>query len=190
MAEAADNDNISICTKLDDLAICILKVMRNIMLERQYLDGNLKDGFINMAKSRYLMRGQKISRHQINTSNLLASKKVISNDNSVNEVKFNSFHILKKESPGASGEVTTKMDSFNDSGDSDSENPYRNEISSSVENPLYWFGLLVPDALKSCQSRFEQALETSVKIATLQNELKALCESYRNLRQEKYATSA
>lgn len=187
MAEAADIDNLSICSKLDELAICILKVMRNIMLERQYLDANLKDGFINMAKSRYLMRGQKISRHQINTSNLLASKKVISNDNSVNEVKFLSFDILKKELTGASGEVTSKMDSFNESGDS--ENPSKNEISSSVENPLHWFGLLVPDALKSCQSRFEQALETSVKIVTLQNELKALCESYRNLRQKKYATS-
>lgn len=187
MAEAADYDSTSICSKLDDLAICILKVVRNIMLERQYLDGNLRDGYINMAKSRYLMRGQKISRHQINISNLIASTKVISNDNSVNDVKFNSFHILKKEFIGSSDEITSRMNSFNEN--DDSEKPSRNEMSSSVENPLHWFGLLVLDALKSCQSRFEQALETSVKIATLQNELKALCESYRNLRQKKYTAS-
>lgn len=190
MAELADIDNLSICTKLDNLAIRILNVMRNIILERQYLDGNLKDGFINMAKSRYLMRGQKISRHQINTSNLLASKKVISNDSSIDEVKFSSFHILKKELTGTSGEVTFKNDSSDES--VDSENSSRSGMSSptSVENPLHWFGLLVPDALKSCQSRFQQALETSVKIVTLQNELKALCESYRDLRQNKYAASA
>ena len=193
MAEAVEEGEagyLNICNELDNLAIRILNVMRNIMLERQYLDGNLKDGFINIAKSRYLMRGQKISKHQINTSNLIASKKVSSSDNTINGVKFTSFHIHKKKFSSVSEEVPSKFVSSDENCDRESSSRNEKNSLSTVENPLHWFGLLVPDALKSSQSRFEQALETSVKIVSLQNELKALCESYRNLKQKKHAALA
>lgn len=202
-------DYSKLCEQLDDLAMQILNIMQSIILERQYLDANCQDGFINMAKSRYLMRGQKIGVLQINTTNLTASKKVIANLDMIDDVNFTSFDMSEK---GNSSDLPEKCKSHFDkanlkeasnTGDIEANTMERNgnlnseeislnnksDPSSSVGNPLNWFGVLVPNSLKTCQARFEQAVETSVKIATFQSKLNSFCEEYRKLRKLKYISS-
>lgn len=40
-----------------------------------------------------------------------------------------------------------------------------------VQNPLKWFGVLVPQNLKCAQKRFQESLLCSVKLANLQSEI-------------------
>lgn len=203
MADVAEVNEVNyskVCDRLDNLAIQILNVMQNIILERQYLDDNLKEGFINMAKSRYSMRGQKIGILQINPEKLNASKKVVSNLDTTDGIKFTSFSVSEKEKSlnvseekqscsatesNTTGSTKTVHSERSETCPSDEAHNSQNNFMSPGENLLKCFGVLVPNTLKVCQSRFEQAIVTSVKIVTLQNELKALSEEYRRLRKQK-----
>lgn len=173
---------------LDNLSIAILDALQNIVLEKQYLDANLKEGYINMAKSRYLMRGQKISTLQINTSKLVPSFKVLTSSDSVEGVEYLNYQSLElpvgnptkrrsqEEIEGLSEKLkNTSMDS--NAGEKDDS-----ETSNECSDPLKWFGVLVPESLRICQSRFKQATETALKIASLQNQLRGLGDKYKELK--------
>ncbi|XP_072027051.1 coiled-coil domain-containing protein 115-like [Amphiura filiformis] len=51
----------------------------------------------------------------------------------------------------------------------------------SLVDPLHWFGILVPSALRQGQTNFVQAVEHSVRIASLQNQLMSVQEKYKSL---------
>lgn len=42
------------------------------------------------------------------------------------------------------------------------------------KSPLTWFGVMVPQALRGCQTQFENALEVAVKLAELQSQMQTL----------------
>lgn len=196
----AASDNIdpnftNICGKLDNLAIQILNVMQTIVYERQYLDESLRDGYINMAKSRYLMRGQKINTFQINTSNLRASKKITRDTENGNGIEFPTFHVSNSTNRcmeddhlvnAENGLRNLKIGKVENSYEfNNSKKDFSNDDNSSANNPLQWFGVLVPPSLKNCQARFEQVIETVTKLTTLQSQLIVLSQEYRNLREQK-----
>ena len=42
------------------------------------------------------------------------------------------------------------------------------------KSPLTWFGVMVPQALRGCQTQFENALEIAVKLAELRSQMQML----------------
>ncbi|XP_015903827.1 coiled-coil domain-containing protein 115 [Parasteatoda tepidariorum] len=190
-----DSTNLeSLNEKLDKLSLSILKSMQSIILERQYLEDNLKEGYINLAKSRYLMRGQKISMLQINTSTLKSSLRSLSSEDFVEEAKYINFNIFEHNSSNIEEnglkqrftddeKLSKRMDETLSFSECNSEEATNSNIKEN--DPLRWFGVLVPDSLKNSQMRFLQATKTALKLASLQNELNALCVVYRTLRLKK-----
>ncbi|KFM64837.1 Coiled-coil domain-containing protein 115, partial [Stegodyphus mimosarum] len=194
-----------ICKQLDDLAISILKTLHEIISERQYLDDNLREGYICMAKSRYLMRGQKIDIVQVDTSNLRAAKKVFCEHDTIEKVEFLNYKILETDQVTSdancikyrSSEMLEsklsqdfehlsieKENSTNLTAET-SEKEEETSSDNKDKDPLYWFGVLTPASLKKCQSHFQQAIATAAKIVSLQSQLKSLGIKYRELRKEK-----
>ncbi|CAL1290310.1 unnamed protein product [Larinioides sclopetarius] len=187
-----------LCKKLDELSITILKTLQSIMLERKYLDDNLKEGYINMAKARYLMRGQKIGIHQVNSSNLTATLK-ISNYLDVDEgVKYLNYKLdedsvpqkdanLKFRTVNVEKELVAGQISASDEVDSQYEDLKTSEdnMHSNSNDPLKWFGVLVPESLRNCQTRFKQSACTALKIGSLHNKLGELQKEYKMLKSQK-----
>ena len=53
-------------------------------------------------------------------------------------------------------------------------------------NPLNWYGVLVPQSLKQCQSKFKRAAELSCKLASLKLKYSSLQQRYRDLKLQKH----
>ncbi|XP_035212686.1 coiled-coil domain-containing protein 115-like [Stegodyphus dumicola] len=204
-AQETGEEYFGICKQLDDLAICILKTLHEIISERQYLDDNLREGYICMAKSRYLMRGQKIDILQVDTSNLHATKKIFCEHDTIEKVEFLNFKILETDQVildancmkyrssqmlenklGQDFEhLSIKRGNSNNLTAEISEKEKETSSNNKDKDPLYWFGVLTPASLKKCQSHFQQAVATAAKIASLQSQLKSFAIKYRELRKGK-----
>ncbi|KAM9785490.1 coiled-coil domain-containing protein 115 [Neosynchiropus ocellatus] len=65
----------------------------------------------------------------------------------------------------------------------DTQLPPRRRDSSPRQDPLKWFGILVPQTLKQAQTSFKQAIELSAQIATLQARLLKTRQELQNLLQ-------
>ena len=59
------------------------------------------------------------------------------------------------------------------------------EMSPKKKDPLKWFGVLVPQALRNSQKKFQQAVVLSCDLATLKVKLNSLQSHYNQLMQEK-----
>ncbi|XP_054718706.1 coiled-coil domain-containing protein 115-like [Uloborus diversus] len=180
--------------------------MKSIISERLDLDKHLQEGYIDMAKSRYLMRGQEISILQVNESNLLATRKVVSSVVKEEGREFISFtlsEVLPSDDNGNAenlrfrhskkgkneNELTQDFKELSLSNEDVSSSLHESTNASvpNVVDPLHWFGILVPREFRNCKTKFQESIGTAIKIVTLQNELKALCSSYRSLRLQKKA---
>ncbi|KAM9856207.1 coiled-coil domain-containing protein 115 isoform 2-T2 [Aulostomus maculatus] len=58
------------------------------------------------------------------------------------------------------------------------------------QDPLKWFGILVPQSLKHAQSSFQQGVQLSAEIATLQTEVLTTRQEMRRLHQRKSSAAA
>ncbi|KAF8792042.1 Coiled-coil domain-containing protein 115 [Argiope bruennichi] len=161
--------------KLDELSITILRTLQSIMFERKYLDANLQEGYINMAKARYLMRGQKVGIHQVNSTNLTATFK---NDATL---KLRSVNV---ENQLVDDQVSVLAPDEVDCKNEDSKTS-KETICSNYNDPLKWFGVLVPESLRTCQTRFKQSTCTALKIISLHNKLRELHKEYKILKLQK-----
>ncbi|GBL95011.1 hypothetical protein AVEN_187518-1 [Araneus ventricosus] len=189
-----------LCRKLDELSISILKTLQSIMVERKYLDANLKEGYINMAKARYLMRGQKIGILQVNNSNLIATFKISSYLDVDEGVEYLNYKVdedslpekdvnLKFRTVNAEKQLVDDQtsDSATDEVDSQTEGlrTSKDSMHSNSSDPLKWFGVLVPESLRTCQSRFKQSACTALNITSLHNKLRELQKEYNTLKSQK-----
>ncbi|XP_055939238.1 coiled-coil domain-containing protein 115-like [Argiope bruennichi] len=186
--------------KLDELSITILRTLQSIMFERKYLDANLQEGYINMAKARYLMRGQKVGIHQVNSTNLTATFKVSSYLDVDEGVEYLNYKLDEVSLP--QNDATLKLRSVNvenqlvddqvsvlapdevDCKNEDSKTS-KETICSNYNDPLKWFGVLVPESLRTCQTRFKQSTCTALKIISLHNKLRELHKEYKILKLQK-----
>jgi len=60
----------------------------------------------------------------------------------------------------------------------------------SRQDPLHWFGILVPMPLRQSQAAFRHAVDVACKIASLQMRLLDICEQYRSALKSKSCISS
>ncbi|GFT14251.1 uncharacterized protein NPIL_390311 [Nephila pilipes] len=191
--------------EMDEISKSILHTLQSILMERKYFEANLKEGYINMAKSRYLMSGRKIDIHQVNSSSLTSSFRVSSYldvDDADQDVTFLNYHPvddteqeknkneLKHRSVNSDDrhveDVQQVCLSSGEEGNNETSD-IKDNVSLGYVDPLKWFGILVPENLRTCQSHFKQSLITAVKITSLQNKLLTLSKKYMELKIRKRA---
>ena len=54
-----------------------------------------------------------------------------------------------------------------------------------VQDPIQWFGVLVPSSLRNGQHKFQTAIELSGEVATVEARLKQIVEKYEHLKRNK-----
>lgn len=153
------NDLDRICTTLDKLTLDTLTLMEEHVQVKLNLENTMNDGILNLAKSRYILGHNNVSSLQLPTEDgqeFEAATVIHSQENKVLGYKMYDLEIMKKS-----------------------------DDSTKLQDPLKWFGVLVPQNLHTAQNRFRQALTWIGEIANIQERLDYNCKKLGQLRQLK-----
>ncbi|XP_017270541.1 coiled-coil domain-containing protein 115 [Kryptolebias marmoratus] len=178
------------CLLLDEKLLHFMDQLELLEKKRTSLNSLIEQGWFSMTKARYSMGNKLVSALQYaNEMDPLVCVHVRTLDSG--EVVFcteKSAHKCSEEStkdhtcvenvgPQEEGirhrkkkkNITEKKPGEDASGErSPDDNVVRKGDRDPLQDPLKWFGILVPQPLKQAQSSFKQAIELSAEIAALQ----------------------
>ncbi|KAJ8883571.1 hypothetical protein PR048_015415 [Dryococelus australis] len=132
----------AVCRQLDVLAVEMLELMQEQLRVKAQLTDVMKNGFLNLAKARYISGNTSISALQLPSEDhdLRAQTTVVREGG-----------LLQLVTPESQQMAYGEGEEFEKSTD-----------------PLQWFGVLVPRNLRQAQSNFHSALEWAVDGANVQ----------------------
>lgn len=150
----ASEDVDKICTILDKLTLDALLLIEEEIQTKLNIENAMSLGETNLAKARYIMGQNKVSTIQLPTEN------------------SPEFTAAVKVYPNESDKL------FNNK----SYEIQPTEKSENVQDPIKWFGVLVPQTLTQAQKMFRQALQWTVKAVNVQTELHETMETMNKLK--------
>ncbi|XP_044006305.1 coiled-coil domain-containing protein 115-like [Aphidius gifuensis] len=155
------NEMEQINEDLDKLLLRCLQLTEEKIVYTVQLENFMKDGLIEIAKSRYIQ-----GRETVGISN-------VPNDKSSDSL-FQLETSYDKKEPGSN--PLPKFDIH-----------LKNKEDIETCNPIKWFGVLVPQSLKTAQHKFQESIYLSVKIANITAELENNLHDF-NITKEKIKT--
>ncbi|XP_058805586.1 coiled-coil domain-containing protein 115 isoform X3 [Phymastichus coffea] len=161
----ADKRLEEICESLDNLTIDSLQLMEEKILLNVQLENLLRQGHIDLAKARYIRGKESIGMLQIPSEDKEA-KSIFNLETTFDESQGESIPHF---------DISLKTKSKED----DKE----------AQDPIKWFGLLVPQSLKSAQKHFQEAIYLTVKLANLQSQMAEISKQSESLRSLKKLAS-
>ncbi|XP_074662063.1 vacuolar ATPase assembly protein VMA22-like [Tubulanus polymorphus] len=196
-----------ICEALDNIACKYFETLEELNETRDEIHISMKDGFLYMSKSRYSMGNKWVRADQYNTKmksdskvsvalsedkfgiictryepfavmDAIASDTCTKNDSGLRKRKNTNFdHIVKANSNGIAEDFAGLTVHGNSNDD-------KQEVEIQ-KDPITWFGLLVPQALRRCQTQFKDAIMFIPRIASLQARLIYLRNIFHELTKQK-----
>ncbi|EDO42154.1 predicted protein, partial [Nematostella vectensis] len=184
-----------VCETLDELTLDFFEKYEELRQKRFELCSLMRDGYLSLSQARYSMGNKAVGPLQY-SENMTALARV--------ELGKNSFH-LSKQRPGQKTEeqeATEASKNINDDGlrkrkvgnPEEKDNKEIKELESGIAelgitytDPIKWFGVLVPSALRTGQNEFSTAVELCCDVANLENDLKRLVERFNELKHQKKA---
>ena len=142
-----DDQLDSVCKKLDDLTILQFDLLDEQLKMISKLENVLMNGFIHLAKSRYIKGERSVSTLQI---------------------------------PGEESDVQPTTTVLRNS-----ENKLEIQKNVNSNDPIKWFGVLVPSSLRQSQSSFQQVLEIVVEIVNTRMEAAETMKEFNQLSKTK-----
>lgn len=177
--------------QLDEKLMRFMDQLELLEEKRATLNSLIEQGWFSMSKARYSMGNKQVSVLQYASEmEPLVCVNARMQDNG--EVQFCTEQPTQKSSKESAKDLRpiedvgpqeegvrrrnkpkkekTEKDSSEDASSKKSPevNPVRKSEQSPQQDPLKWFGILVPQSLKQAQSSFKQVIELSAEIATLQ----------------------
>ena len=154
-----------ICESLDNLTIQNLELIEEKVQTSVELENLLRQGHIDLAKARYIRGREKVGMLQ-----------VPSEDHDIRSLFNLETTYEKSESDDAK-----KIPNFDIS-------LRKSDKEEELQDPIKWFGVLVPHSLKSAQKHFQDALYLTIKLANIQAQLTKINGDVDVLRAKKVAT--
>ncbi|KAF6209570.1 hypothetical protein GE061_015318 [Apolygus lucorum] len=201
---AKGNHLDEVCKELDELSMRMLDLMKQYIDLKMTMEDHVKTGSLHLAKSRYIMGNKSVSVLQLPTeeSELSAQTKVVGSDGDVSDLKLELSKMslseensknARDDDPQEDGLKKRKGKKENDSGDKDNKpsNDIKDEQNKSpkkrdaMQDPLKWFGVLVPQNMRLAQTSFNKAIEISIDLANVQLEMNSVREKFTTLVVEK-----
>ncbi|XP_041129723.1 coiled-coil domain-containing protein 115 isoform X1 [Polyodon spathula] len=194
-----------VSVRLDGLLLRFMDQMENLQEKRIMLNSLIEAGWFSMSKARYAMGNKCVSSLQYGHE-MAPLVRLHTRALEKGEVQFRTERMEpkpvenSKEEPKQVEEIGPKEEvgvrrrkTVNKK--TDQEDPLepkdvpdtkektepdrmvKGQISS--QDPLKWFGILVPQSLKQAQSSFKQVIELAAEIAALQTQIEATREEFR-----------
>nr|XP_033779082.1 coiled-coil domain-containing protein 115 [Geotrypetes seraphini]XP_033779090.1 coiled-coil domain-containing protein 115 [Geotrypetes seraphini] len=206
---AGEDEKVTVvCQELDQLVLKLMSKLETLQEKRQTFNNLVEQGWLSLSQSRFAMGNKSVSSlqygHQMTPSvhvctcaceNGSWSFEVGNTDNGerksptkglldqpeVQEIGFKEQVLrrrkgdLSRKDPPVSRDIPTeKLKSMRQGG---GPGP--------AQDPLKWFGVLVPQSLRQAQNSFKKGLSLAVDIATLQSSIETIYEQYRALLEKK-----
>ncbi|CAG0884763.1 unnamed protein product [Cyprideis torosa] len=194
---------------LDHLALRGLFLMNEIIRLKCSLEATLSGGHQDMARARYIMGNKAVSSLQIPSAEaefealvkvFTKAVPLLPSSLESNELEgkslpaFCSQFMLSRTAPSMASRKEKKVEEQEEESsqeglalrplkkvaDKDKSVPEL-DSSSGPQNPLHWFGVMVPQNLRNAQKNFQSAVELVAEIATAQAELVSIVKAYRGL---------
>ncbi|XP_067144825.1 coiled-coil domain-containing protein 115-like [Centruroides vittatus] len=197
------------CKEIDNLLLKLFSLMDALMEERNEMNNLMKYAYVDMAKARYSLGNARVSSLQFSMEEISALKHVIARKESNDGYSFISYLVIDSKITGKNENNTTINENYmrkkilnNENNEIDQliektselemkeekikkESKDTKKSHEKIQDPLKWFGVLVPQSLKNCQKYFQQNIDRIVTIASIQNEIKSILDKIEYLQTEK-----
>ncbi|XP_044065725.1 coiled-coil domain-containing protein 115 [Siniperca chuatsi] len=193
---------------LDEKLLRFMDQLELLEEKRATLNSLIEQGWFSISKARYSMGNKHVSALQYASEIVplvCVHARTLDND----EVDFCTERVKQKDSNEAEKDarsiedigpqegvrrrinpkkdMTEKEASEEASSEKAPEvNPARKSDQNPQQDPLKWFGILVPQSLKQAQSSFKQVIELSAEIATLQTAVLNTRQELKHSMEDKY----
>lgn len=148
-----ESDLDGVCEAIDKLTLRCLELMEEKVATNVGLEKSLRDGHINLAKTKYIRGKESIGILQVPVDQRMTSL----------------FQLEAKYSPAPSYDISFKK--ANSEGE--------------IDDPLKWFGVLVPQNLRVSQKHFQESVFLVVKAVNVQAELADVSDQLQRLTEAK-----
>lgn len=201
-----------ICCELDQLTVEFFDILERLHEKREYMNAAIRDGHLNLSKARYSMGNKSVGALQYSHKMDHALYHIESVYSAEQPEESCVAFELKKSSPGKVMESSIadiddkdeernvlrrrkpqKSDSLHDeitgieelSLSKEEKLPLESSSNGYVQDPLKWFGILVPGCLRTGQKNFQSAIELSCEMVNFEIKLKEIVEKFKALKTRK-----
>uniref|UniRef100_A0A670Z721 Vacuolar ATPase assembly protein VMA22 n=1 Tax=Pseudonaja textilis TaxID=8673 RepID=A0A670Z721_PSETE len=163
MAPAEDIEQIEICEELDHVILHLFDALEMLQTKREAFNGMVEQGWFSLSKSRYAMGNKSVSTlqygHQMTPSIQIETSKaedgqiqfqVITEDAFkspafVEEIGHSEQVVRRRKGPGKAEDVAQPQNAASKPAETLGH-----------QDPLNWFGILVPQSLRQAQKTFRE----------------------------------
>ena len=183
-----------ICIQLDKLTVEFFDNLELLQEKRENLNAAIRDGHLNLSKARYSMGNKSVGALQyshkmdyalyhvrneqpmdssfiLELQKTLPGKVMVTSETGVHE-NDEEKNVLRRRKPQNSDNLSrehNEITAIEELSYSKEEELALNDSSNGyVQDPLKWFGILVPGCLKTGQKNFQSAIELSCEVANLE----------------------
>ncbi|XP_053551886.1 coiled-coil domain-containing protein 115 [Bombina bombina] len=203
MAQSTDPGEklTEVCENLDELILQLMTDLEILDDKRNTLNKLIEKGWFSLIQSRYSMGTKFVSPLQYKpdmTPSVFIQDSTSEDGNTRFDVTR--MDLKKKDSPPEVEEIgaaeqglrrrkgATETPKLPETGEKDCESERQGSTPS--ENPLHWFGILVPQSLRQAQTSFSEGILLAAELASLQSNIEETQRKYRSLLSEKHQLSA
>ncbi|XP_015120308.1 coiled-coil domain-containing protein 115 [Diachasma alloeum] len=158
-------DITEVCEKLDNLLLQTLDLMEEKVVTTIQLENHLRDGHLELAKARYIQGKETVGMLRVPQDTAITSL-------------FNLETSYPEHSDDETEPSTSPIPRF-------SINLKDREEIKEIQDPLKWFGVLVPQSLKTAQKRFQESLYLSARISDIGAELNVISKDFEAVKKVK-----
>ncbi|CAG8605655.1 1143_t:CDS:2, partial [Gigaspora rosea] len=180
-----------ICVKMDQILLEYLSLISALQEQWKQISTNLGGGFFQLAHAKYTMGPHRLNQNQYDGRMQATTRVLISQKKDTNMLNTPNEFICQY--------TLTSLEEISDNNeDNDSSSLRRRAIKNPendstkkrsqgriIDDPLRWFGILVPSSLRESQRHFKQSLSGMINIINLRNEIINKEAEYQMLKKEK-----
>ncbi|XP_060618741.2 coiled-coil domain-containing protein 115 [Anolis sagrei] len=197
MAPAKDVGPAEICEELDQVILQLFDALEMLQNKREAFNSLVEQGWFCLSKSRYAMGNKSVSTLQYGHE-MTPLVRVRTCEKEKDQVEFDviqedalkarSESEITVEDIGPSDQVLRqrKGPKKAESSDKSQEATSRPAEGSGHQDPLNWFGILVPQSLRQAQRTFQEGIHLAAEIVSLQSEIEACRRRYHALLERKH----
>ncbi|XP_076175349.1 vacuolar ATPase assembly protein VMA22 [Ptiloglossa arizonensis] len=145
-----------ICKAIDENLLRNLELMEEKININIQLENILRDGHIELAKAKYIRGKESISVLQIPDD----------------DEKVATLFELETKITEETGKIIPNFDLSLKKLEKDGDK---------IQDPIKWFGVLVPQSLRIAQKRFQESLYLAIRAANIQAEITSVLEKLKSL---------
>jgi len=173
MTPSTVNEENCLDNEMMELTVQLLTLSQNLINAKLKLENVSKNGWIMMAKTRYVNGGvSSVSMAQVPSDDIVPTIRLHSRECAQeNQVRYHHFNIADEDCSEIVHEDKKEGLRLRKGDHSDDKVSEYDLMKPKARDPLKWFGVLSPPSLRQSQNCFKSAIELTIDCANIQSEI-------------------